>query len=102
MEEEFPKPYSIDEIRKDPMAVAFSIVTGLLLICVGIIIKKDIREQRLLDKADKEKTQRIEMYENMIFYKGRIERMETAQKEKDSLVRERTEPFVNKILNNEK
>lgn len=102
MGEEFPKPYSIDEIRKYPLAVAFSIVVALLVICVGVILKKDARENELIDKADKEKTERIQLYENLLFYKHKSEMLEVQQSQSDSLVRERTEPFVNKILQNDR
>jgi len=101
MDMEIPKPYSIAEIRKYPLAVAFSIVVGLLAICVGIILEKNIREDELIDKADREKTERIRLYESLIFYKEKSETLEIQQNQSDSIVREATEPFVHKILNHE-
>jgi hypothetical protein len=101
MDMEIPKPYSITEIRKYPLAVAFSIVVGLLAICVGVILEKSIRENELVDKADREKTERIKLYESLIFYKEKSEKLEVQQNQSDSIVRHVTEPFVNKILHNE-
>ena len=101
MDTELPRPYSIYEIRKYPLAVAFSIVVGLLAVCVGVILEKDRRENELIDKADKEKTERIKLYESLIFYKDKSEKLEVKQIQSDSMVRQETAPFVNKILNNE-
>jgi flagellar basal body-associated protein FliL len=99
------KPYTIDEIRKHPIAVVISLLIGLLLLALGCIaylfIHYNSRIDELTDKADKEKTKRIEQYETMIFYKGETERLQHERAATDSLIRQRTQPFVDKILKHE-
>jgi Tfp pilus assembly protein PilO len=99
---ELKKPYSIDDIRKHPFAVVISLLIGLLLISVGRSLYLSEKVESLMEQANEEKAARIEMYESMIFYKQETERLQNEQSQSDSLVRQRTQPFVNKILKHEK
>jgi hypothetical protein len=105
MENELPQPYTTDEIQSRPYAVIISLLIGLLIVSVYWNIQNDrTKNERidvLTDRADAEKQKRIEMYETMLFYKRQTERLEHEQSADDSLLRERTEPFVHRILNHE-
>lgn len=96
-----PKPFTTTEIQKRPLAVTISVCIGLLLICTTIRIRQgaqyEARIEKLTDKADLEKTRRIEMYERMIFYK---EEAATANQKNDSVLREKTSPYIQQLLPN--
>ena len=99
---EFQKPYTIDEIRKHPYAVVISLLIGILLLSISWNVYNDYRKNKkieaLTDQRDEEKQKRIDLYEGWLFYKSENERLKDEQSTSDSLVRERTQPFVRRFL----
>lgn len=101
MKPELPQPFEQEDIRKDPKAVVIALLIGLLLICVGAIAflyfrleKKDERIYSIYKEMVDYRTQKAEYYEKMIFYKHQTDQF----KKSDTLLREKTEPLVQKIL----
>ncbi len=74
---ELQQPYTTEEIERRPYAVVISLLIGLLLMlasgAVYIYCTMSSRIDELTDRADAEKTRRIEMYEQLIFFKRRDE-----------------------------
>lgn len=99
----FRQPYTTEEIESRPFAVVISLLIGLLLASIGWNLKndRDAKQEikRLNERANTEQEQRIRMYEQMLFFKAEKERLENQQNTSDSLMREMTEPYVNKLLN---
>lgn len=98
MKPELPQPFNQDEIRKDPKAVVIGLLIGLLMLCCGVIgilyREKEKQQERLYNIILSERNLRIENYERMIFYKQTAENY----KAKDSLIKQKTEPLVQKLL----
>ncbi|WP_018675538.1 hypothetical protein [Riemerella columbina] len=102
-----PQPFDQEDIRRDPKAVVIGLLIGLLLIfgsVIGVLYSRkedgdencQERISRLYDTILKERNKRIFFYEEMIFYKRQNRRLQ----QKDSLIRENTEPLINQIYNN--
>lgn len=96
-----PQPFNQEQIRKDPKAVVIALLIGLLLLNASVITylydqgeKKERKIDQINEKWLAEKRERITMYEKMLFYKNENIR----KKESDSLIKQRTEPLVKKIL----
>ncbi|WP_333662291.1 hypothetical protein [Chishuiella changwenlii] len=109
MKPELPQPFSIDNIQKHPKAVVISLLIGLLLITCSVIgflfIRKEnyqedceIEKQALVNQILDERNDRIKLYESMIFYKSKTNSLESEMVVKDSIIRDKTEGFVKKIL----
>lgn len=109
MNTELPKPFSIEEIQKYPKAVVIALLIGLLLLFGSVITflfirkedadtKCETEKKELYDIIIKERNDRIDLYENLIFYKNKSEELETEIQVKDSIVRDKTETIVKKIL----
>lgn len=105
MTPELPQPFEQEAIRRDPKAVVIALLIGLLLIFGGVIGVLYYRKEKQSDdcKEDtkqlyntiiEERNARIFFYEQMIFYKDKSEKL----KQKDSLIKHKTEPYVQKIL----
>lgn len=105
MNNELPQPFDQEDIRKDPKAVVIALLIGLLLIfgsVIGVLYyRKEDKEEDYQSKIDglystilKERNDRIFFYEKMIFFQRENEKL----KSKDSLIKQRTEPLVQKIL----
>lgn len=109
MKPELPQPFSIDDIQKRPKAVVISLLIGLLLITCSVIgflfIRKEddmehceVEKQALIKTIIEERNDRIKLYEGMIFYKSENQSLKYEMQAKDSIVRDKTEGFVKKIL----
>lgn len=107
--EQLPQPFEQEDIRKDPKAVVIGLLIGFLLIFSGVIAALYYRKEDTDDTCDEKierlyaqmlesRNQRIELYEEMIFYKKKSEDLE----KQDSLLRSKTLPLINKIYENEK
>lgn len=105
MAPELPQPFEQDAIRKDPKAVVIGLLIGLLLIFGGVIGVLYYREQQQADDCKdetkglyseiiEERNARIYFYEQYIFYRTKSEH----QQAKDSLLKQKTEPYLQKIL----
>lgn len=98
MPPELPQPFEQEDIRKDPKAVVIGLLIGLILLCcsvIGILYReKEKQQDRLYKIILDERNQRIDNYEEMIFYKRESEYL----KKQDSLIKEKTEPLVQKLL----
>lgn len=104
-----PQPFEQKDIREDPKAVVIALLIGLLLV-FGIVISVlyyrieskddhcDERIERLYAHILDKREQRIQLYEQMIFYKKKSEELE----KQDSIMRSKTLPLINKIYNDEK
>ncbi|MGG5507906.1 MULTISPECIES: hypothetical protein [unclassified Myroides] len=106
---ELPKPFSIEEIQKYPKAVIIAFLIGLLVLfggmLIGIFYKREdsatdceTEKKQLYGLILKEREDRILLYENMIFYKDKVNTLEQQQTSTDSLYRSKTQQLVNKIL----
>lgn len=106
---ELPKPFSIEEIQKYPKAVVIAILIGLLLLFGSVItylfVRKEASEEKCEDEKKElydiiitERNDRIALYESLIFYKKRSVDLENEIQIKDSIVREKTETIVKKLL----
>ena len=95
---EIKKPWSIDEIRKYPIAVLCAFLIAIIITLLARNAYLSYRVDELRDQSDEEKNKRIQMYEQMIFYKSEKERLEHEANQSDSTVRSKTEPYVQKIL----
>lgn len=104
-----PQPFSIEDIQKRPKAVVISLLIGLLIITCSVIAylfqRKELaahhcedEKQLLLKTIIEERDDRIKLYEGMIFYKHQSESLKTEILVKDSIVRDKTEHIVKKIL----
>lgn len=107
--EQLPQPFNQEEIRRDPQAVVIGLLIGFLLIFSGVIATLYYRKEDTDETCDKKieklyaqmldsRNKRIELYEEMIFYKKKSEDLE----KQDSLLRSKTLPLINKIYENEK
>ncbi len=105
MNNELPQPFDQDDIRRDPKAVVIALLIGLLLIfgsVIGVLYyRKEEKDEDSAKKIEglysiilKERNDRIFFYEKMIFYQRENEQL----KSKDSLIKQKTEPLVQKIL----
>lgn len=105
MNPELPQPFDQEDIRKDPKAVVIGLLIGLLLIFGGVIgvlynrkeqLTEDCSEKRdsLYFTIIKERNERIDNYEAMIFYKKKSDSFE----EKEKKTKELTQPLVTKAL----
>lgn len=98
MPPELPQPFEQEDIRKDPKAVVIGLLIGLILLCcsvIGILYReKEKQQDRLYKIILDERNERIGNYEQMIFYKRESEYL----KKQDSLIKEKTEPLVQKLL----
>lgn len=109
MKPELPQPFSIQDIEKRPKAVVISLLIGLLLITCTVIgflfVRKEddqehceVEKQALIKTILEERNDRIQLYEGMIFYKSENQSLREEMQTKDSIVRDKTEGFVKKIL----
>lgn len=109
MKTELPKPFSIEEIQKYPKAVVIALLIGMLLLFGSVITFLFIRKEDADHKCEEEKkelydiiingqNERIALYEDLIFYKQRTKELKTEIQAKDSIVRDKTETIVKKIL----
>ena len=96
-----PQPFNQNDIRKDPKAVVIALLIGLLLIFGGVIAvlffkleKKENKIADLYEKVIEYRTQKAEYYEQMIFYSKENELLKT----RDSIVKQKTQPYVQEIL----
>lgn len=98
MKPELPQPFEQEDIRKDPKAVVIGLLIGLLLLCcsvIGILYReKEKQQERLYKVILDERNQRIENYEQMIFYKTKSDALKAQEVE----TKQKTEPLVQKIL----
>ncbi|MDO5607638.1 MAG: hypothetical protein Q4G08_04185 [Capnocytophaga sp.] len=96
-----PQPFKIDDINTKTKAVVIALLIGLLLVSASVIatlfhrietnaVVCKVEKKELYDMLLSERQDRILLYESMLFYKARSEKM-------DSIV-ERTKPLVNQIL----
>ncbi|MCU7571544.1 hypothetical protein N4241_10550 [Riemerella anatipestifer] len=103
-----PQPFDQEDIRKDPKAVVIGLLIGFLLLFSGVVAvlyqhkeKKsencDEKIQRLYAEMLESRNRRIELYEEMIFYKRKSE----AFQRRDSLMKLKTQPLIEKIYNHE-
>lgn len=106
---QLPQPFKQEDIRRDPKAVVIGLLIGFLLIFSGVIsvlyYRKETTDETCDEKIEKlyaqmldSRNKRIELYEEMIFYKKKSENLE----KQDSLLRSKTLPLINKIYENEK
>jgi|SRR5690554_1124560 len=109
MKTELPTPFSIEEIQKYPKAVVIALLIGLLLLFGSVITFLFIRKEdaahkcedekkELYDLIIKERNERITLYESLIFYQQENKELKTEMQVKDSIVRDKTEAIVKKIL----
>lgn len=100
-----PQPFKIDDINTKTKAVVIALLIGLLLIFSAVIgvlffeIEDKITEckqekKELYDIILTERNERIQLYENMLFYKRQSQEL---QAKTDSIV-EKTKPLIDKIL----
>ncbi|MFJ1323618.1 hypothetical protein ACILDT_11480 [Capnocytophaga canis] len=101
-----PQPFKINDIDKKTKAVVIALLMGFLLILstvIGVLFNR-MEDKANLCKQEKkelydliltERKERIQLYENMLFYKQKSQYL---QAKTDSIV-ERTKPLVNQILN---
>lgn len=105
MTPDLPQPFEQEAIRKDPKAVVIGLLIGLLLIFGGVIGVLYYREEKREDESKEEiknlnktiieeRNARIYFYEKLIFYKSKSD----TQAVQDSVIRQKTEPLVQKIL----
>ena len=94
-----PKPYATTEIEKRPYPVLISLLIGLLIASITWNITNDSSNKRemtrLRDKVDSLNLVRIQMLETVVFYR---DRWQNSQATSDSVLRDRTAPYVNQIL----
>lgn len=97
-----PTPFTIDEIQKYPKAVVIALLIGMLIWQIirneGIQNKCETEKKQLYDVIIDGQNERIALYESMIFYKRQTEYLQ----QQDSIVRQRTEPIVRQLLQNER
>lgn len=107
--ETLPQPFEQEDIRRDPKAVVIGLLIGLLLIFATVISVLYYREVSIDSNCDEKveklyaqmlesRNSRIELYEQMLFYKVKSERLE----KQDSLLKSKTLPLIQKIYENEK
>ncbi|HAY3590652.1 TPA: hypothetical protein JRX31_000333 [Elizabethkingia anophelis] len=98
MTPELPQPFEQEDIRKDPKAVVIGLLIGLLLLCcavIGILYReKEKQADRLYKIILDERNQRIDNYEQMIFYKKESETLRAQEKE----TKQKTEPLIKQAL----
>lgn len=98
MPPQLPQPFEQEDIRKDPKAVVIGLLIGLLLLCcsvIGILYReKEKQQERLYDLILDERNQRIENYEQMIFYKTKSEELKAQEIE----TKKKTKPLIQELI----
>ena len=92
------QPFSPSEIRKYPKEVIIALLIGLLIYFISRADTKDAENTRLNARVDSIATDRIRLYEKVIFQDQIIKQQQNKEKATDSLLRQETQPQVEKLL----
>jgi hypothetical protein len=92
------QPFSLPDIRKYPKEVIIALLIGLLFYFITRADNKDAENTRLNARIDTIKTETIRLYEKVIFQEQVIRQQKMKEKATDSLLRQETQPQVEKLL----
>ncbi|MCP1997296.1 hypothetical protein [Flavobacterium sp. HSC-61S13] len=109
MKTDLPQPFKIQDIQNYPKAVFIAFLIGLILVFGSLLGTVFYRREDTVKECEsekkelyrlilKERSERIDLYESMLFYKQKSNALENENQNLDSLYRGRTEQFVKKLL----
>lgn len=92
------QPFSLPDIRKYPREVLIALLIGLLLYFISRADKVTVENSRLNARIDTIITERLRLYDRVIFQDRIIERQKSEKTATDSLLRQETQPQVERLL----
>ena len=95
---ELKQPFSLPDIRKYPREVLIAVLIGLLIFFITRGDNKESEITRLNGRIDTINTEKIRLYETVIFQNQVIKKQVSDIKASDSLLRQETQPQVEKLL----
>lgn len=95
---ELKQPFSLPDIRKYPREVLITVLIGLLIYFIQRADNASGENSRLNARIDTINTERLRLYDKVIFQHRVIEQQNNDKKATDSLLRQETQPQVEKLL----
>lgn len=95
---ELKQPFSLPDIRKYPREILIAVLIGLLYYFIADNDAKELENKRLNARIDTIATERLRLYDKIIFQDRIIEKQKSDSKATDSLLRKQTQPQVEQIL----